>query len=65
MSLHVAIVGSGPAGFYAADALLKSDEGAKIRAAIGPTGERAIEQVEHVTGVPVAAASRSAAALAI
>ena len=26
MSLHVAIVGSGPAGFYAADALLKSDD---------------------------------------
>jgi ferredoxin--NADP+ reductase len=26
MALHVAIVGSGPAGFYAADALLKSEE---------------------------------------
>jgi ferredoxin--NADP+ reductase len=26
MNLHVAIVGSGPAGFYAADALLKSDD---------------------------------------
>src|ERR1044071_10094688 len=26
MSLRVAVVGSGPAGFYAADALLKSDE---------------------------------------
>src|SRR5918911_655683 len=26
MPLHVAIVGSGPAGFYAADALLKSED---------------------------------------
>src|ERR671932_1152201 len=26
MSLRVAVVGSGPAGFYAADALLKSDD---------------------------------------
>src|ERR1700757_5506497 len=26
MALHVAIVGSGPAGFYAADALLKSED---------------------------------------
>src|SRR6201993_4958157 len=25
MALHVAVVGSGPAGFYAADALLKSE----------------------------------------
>ena len=30
MSLRVAVVGSGPAGFYAADALLKSDLGVEV-----------------------------------
>ena len=53
MSFRVAVVGSGPAGFYAADALLKSDEGYGVSVpglpgcwSQGATEEEALENIQ-------------------